>query len=183
MKGRARGFEPPNGGATSRCLNHLATPAASFRIYQLEASLLRSASRKTRQRPWVAVSIGVAVTGSAAALALSNPSMADYQTFAGGQLVDLATEELCGQGGLPMLLQLWIKDCPALISTQQPTLAALAGQFSTRMNLGVASVFTTEVGGQKILPALHLPRYRVTTLGVAGHFLPLDSRSLQAEPE
>ena len=26
-KGRARGFEPPYSGATSRCLNHLATPA------------------------------------------------------------------------------------------------------------------------------------------------------------
>ena len=36
LKGRARGFEPPNSGATSRCLNHLATPAASVRIYQHE---------------------------------------------------------------------------------------------------------------------------------------------------
>lgn len=29
-EGRARGLEPPNGGATSHCLNHLATPAAVF---------------------------------------------------------------------------------------------------------------------------------------------------------
>ncbi len=31
--GRARGFEPPNGGATSRCLNHLATPAVGRQNY------------------------------------------------------------------------------------------------------------------------------------------------------
>jgi len=109
--------------------------------------------------------------------------MADYQTYAGGQLVELATEELCGQGGLPMLLRLWIKDCPAVIASQQTSLAALAGQLSSRTNFGIVSVFTTEVGGQKILPALSLPRYRVTTLGVAGHFIPLESRSVQAEME
>ena len=109
--------------------------------------------------------------------------MADYQGYAGAQLVEIATDELCGQGGLPMLLRLWVKDCPAVIASQQTSLAALAGQVSTRMNLGVVSLFTTEVGGQKILPALRLPRYRVTTLGIAGHFIPLDSRSVQAETE
>ena len=109
--------------------------------------------------------------------------MADYQGYAASQLVEIATEELCGQGGLPMMLRLWIKDCPAVIASQQTSLAALAGQVSTRMNLGVVSVFTTEVGGQKILPALSLPRYRVTTLGIVGHFIPLDSRSVQAETE
>ena len=161
----------------------MATPAASYRIYQLDASPLRTIPSKTRQQPWVAVSVGVAFAGSAAALALSNPSMADYQAYAGGQLVDLVTEELCGQGGLPMVLRLWIRDCPDLIASQQTTLAAIAGQMSTRMNLGVASVFTTEVGGQKLLPSLRLPRYRVTTVGVAGQFIPLDSRSVPAEPE
>ena len=109
--------------------------------------------------------------------------MADYQAYAGGELVELATEELCGTSGLPMLLRLWIQDCPALIAAQQTSLAALAGQMSTRLNLGVVSVFTTEVGGQTILPALRLPRYRVTTLGVAGQFLPIDSRSVQTDSE
>jgi hypothetical protein len=138
---------------------------------------------KTWQLPWAVVSAGVALAGSAVVLALTNPSMADYQAYAGGQLVELATEELCGQGGLPMLLRLWIKDCPGVIASQQTNLAALAGQVSTRMNFGIISVFTAEVGGQKILPALRLPHYRVTTLGIAGQFIPLDSRSVPAEPE
>ena len=33
-EGRARGLEPPNSGATSRCLNHLATPAMDLTMYQ-----------------------------------------------------------------------------------------------------------------------------------------------------
>ena len=32
----SEGIRTPNSGATSRCLNHLATPAASVRIYQHE---------------------------------------------------------------------------------------------------------------------------------------------------
>ena len=35
LEGRARGFEPPNSGATSRCLNHLATPAMAMTMYQV----------------------------------------------------------------------------------------------------------------------------------------------------
>ncbi len=123
------------------------------------------------------------MAGSAAVLALTNPSLADYQAYAGGRLVELATEELCGQRGLPTLLRLWINDCPALIASQKMSLAVLAGQMSTRLNLGVVSVFTTEVGGQALVPVLRFPRYRVITLGVAGHFIPLDSRSVQVEAE
>ena len=34
-KGRARGIEPPNSGATSHCLNLLATPAAQLGTYNI----------------------------------------------------------------------------------------------------------------------------------------------------
>ena len=43
-------------------------------------------------------------------------------------------------------------------------------------NLGLASVYVTEVGGQ-ILPSLRLPSYRVTTVGIAGQFLVLNADS------
>ena len=35
----SEGIRTPNSGATSRCLNHLATPAASVRIYQFVSQL------------------------------------------------------------------------------------------------------------------------------------------------
>ncbi len=32
LEGRTRGLEPPDGGTTNRCLNHLATLAALSRV-------------------------------------------------------------------------------------------------------------------------------------------------------
>ena len=125
----------------------------------------------------------VALMGTAAALAVTNPTLKDYQTHAGEQLVELATEEVCGQRGLPMLMRVWVNDCPAVIASQKASLAALAGQVSSRLNLGLLSVFTTEVGGQRLLPGLRLPRYTVTTVGVAGHFITVNTRSDQHQGE
>jgi hypothetical protein len=115
--------------------------------------------------------------GSVAALVITNPTKEDYTAHAGTQLVSLATNELCYQRTLPLVLQIWIKDCPRLIADQEGTLASLASQFTRRWNLGLASVYLTTVGGQDLLPTLRLPRYSVTTLGVAGRFLVLKTKS------
>ena len=117
------------------------------------------------------------VAGSSAALVLTNPSWEDYQDFAGETLVKLATKEICERQTLPMVLQLWISDCPRLIADQEPALALLADQFTRRWNLGLASVYVTTVGGQNLLPALRLPRYSVTSLGLAGQFLVINAHS------
>ena len=123
----------------------------------------------------------LSLLGAASALALTNPSLQDYQLHAGEQLVALATEELCGEQGLPLMIKIWLKDCPAVVAAQQSTLAALAGPMTTRTNLGLLSVFTTEVGGQKLMLGWRLPRYTVTTVGVAGQFLTINTRSDQAD--
>ena len=115
--------------------------------------------------------------GSVTALAVTNPTKEDYSANAGTQLVGLATNELCDQRVFPLVLQLWIKDCPRLIADQESTLASLANQFTRRWNLGVASVYLTTVGGQDLLPTLRLPRYSVTTLGAAGQFWVLNTQS------
>ena len=123
----------------------------------------------------------LSLLGAASALALTNPSLQDYQLHAGEQLVALATEELCSEQGLPLMIKVWLKDCPAVVAAQQSTLAALAGPMTTRTNLGLLSVFTTEVGGQKLMLGWRLPRYTVTTVGVAGQFLTINTRSDQAD--
>ena len=117
------------------------------------------------------------VAGSSAALFMTNPTRDDYQVFAGDTLVKLATKEVCERQALPMVLQLWISDCPRLIADQEPALALLADQFTRRWNLGIASVYVTTVGGQNLLPALRLPRYSVTSLGLAGQFVVLNADS------
>ncbi len=126
--------------------------------------------------PSVTTSVTVlALAASGFALALTNPDPEDFRSFAGDQLVTLVSGELCGDGGLPMVLQLWVKDCPRLIRDQKPALAALAGQFSRRINFGLASLYYTELGGQDLLPTIKLPQYSVTTLGMAGQFVILRS--------
>ena len=129
---------------------------------------------------WPSATAAVAVllvAGSGAALFVTNPTREDYRGFAGGTLVKLATKEICERQALPMVLQLWISDCPRLIAEQEQSLALLADQFTRRWNLGLASVYLTTVGGQNLLPALRLPRYSVTTLGLAGQFLLLKADS------
>ena len=172
-----RGFEPPDGGTTSRCLNHLATPAVSVRIYQFAQFPLPTFFSHFRKPSANALATVMALAASAVALALTNPSPEEFSSYAGGRFVTLASDELCGDGGLPMMLQLWVKDCPRLIHDQQPALAALAGQSSRRFNLGLASIYTTELGGQNLLPTLRLPQYSVTTLGIAGQFVTLKAET------
>ena len=132
------------------------------------------------RRRWPSVTAAAAVlvvAGSSAALFMTNPTRDDYQVFAGDTLVKLATKEVCERQALPMVLQLWISDCPRLIADQEPALALLADQLTRRWNLGIASIYVTTVGGQNLLPALRLPRYSVTSLGLAGQFVVLNADS------
>lgn len=126
-----------------------------------------------RRIPVAALSALGAGAICAAALAWTNPSREDYQDHAGEQLVDYATRELCGEKGLPMLLKLWIRDCPELIASQQQVLADLSGRFTTRWNFAIGSVYITRIGGQELLPGLRIPKAEVITLAVAGQFVPL----------
>ena len=108
-------------------------------------------------------------------LVFSNPSMDDYEAHAGAQLVKLGTRELCEAPTLPMVLRLWIRNCPELIASQRDALAVLAGQFTTRRNLVVASLYSTQMEGKELLPGLRLPGFEVLSLGVAGRFVVLST--------
>ena len=75
---------------------------------------------------WPSATVAAAalvVAGSCAALFVTNPTRDDYKDFAGQTLVNLATKEVCERQTLPMVLQLWISDCPRLIADQEPALA------------------------------------------------------------
>ena len=106
---------------------------------------------------------------------MSNPSLEDYQAHAGDQLVRLGTKEMCDEPTLPMVLRLWIRNCPELIASQRDALAALAGQFTPRRTLLVASLYSTRMERQEMLPGLRLPGFEVLSLGVAGRFVVLST--------
>ena len=119
----------------------------------------------------------VTTVGAALGLVVTNPSVDDYEVHAGQQLVAFLSTELCQGDGLPMVLQLWIRDCPGLVASQEAALAALAVRFTSRRNLGVASLYSTSIGGQPLLPGLTLPEVEVVTLGVAGQFVLLRTKT------
>lgn len=130
------------------------------------ATVVRIAQRRVR----VLVGVLVALTGG---LVLSNPGPSELEDFAGLHLVELIDKEICQKPGLPLLLRLVITDCSTVVRSQQHTLGRLAREHSQRLNLGVASVYSTTLGGDQVLPNWQVPRYSVTTLAVAGHFVVL----------
>ena len=119
---------------------------------------------------WAAAA-GVAVV----ALAVTNPGTDDFEAFAGDQLVRAASRQLCGSGSLPLIARLMIQDCPQLVASQRKVLGQLAAASSRRYDAWLFSIYTTELGGQTLLPGLTIPRYRAVTLGGAGQLLVVQS--------
>lgn len=105
-------------------------------------------------------------------LVFSNPQMTDFQEFVAGRLVDEIAEELCREADLPLMLRLAMPDCERMVSEQRAALAAVVRQHSRRINLGLFSLYRSEIGGQRVLE-WRVPRLRSLVLGVAGSFVPL----------
>jgi len=76
-----------------------------------------------------------------------------------------------------MLLRMWVRECPQIVTSQQQVLSSLAARFPPRLNLGIASIYTTQVGGQYLAPGLTLPHLKAVTLAAAGQFVMLRSES------
>lgn len=115
------------------------------------------------------------VLGGGAGLGLiaTNPGPAEFESFAADQLIHLISEEICRENGLPMMARLVVRDCPALVASQRGVLGRLASLGTRRRNLGILSLYSTELGGQKLLPNWRLPRYHALTLAAAGRFVML----------
>ena len=103
-------------------------------------------------------------------LALINPSTADFRGFAGDSLVEEIGKELCGEGGLPVLMRMAIHNCADLVQAQREALAAVVVSHTRRRNFGVFSVFDSELGGQLLL-GWQVPRFGSTVVAVAGQFV------------
>jgi hypothetical protein len=109
------------------------------------------------------------------ALALSNPGPGDFNGFAGERLTILLTKEVCRGSALPLLLTVLAHDCPTLLRSQQPVLAAMASARSERLNLGLFSLYRTRLGGDVLFNHWRLPTYSVLTLAAAGQFFVLQT--------
>ncbi|MCP9804906.1 DUF4359 domain-containing protein [Cyanobium sp. T1B-Tous] len=124
----------------------------------------------------------VVVALAAAGLAITNPGPADFQAFAAERLVDEISEELCRDGGLPVLMRMAVTNCQELVQAQRAALGTVVAHHTRRSNFGVLSLYTSEIGGQSLL-RWRVPRFRSTVVGVAGQFVLVRAASdrLQAE--
>ena len=69
------------------------------------------------------------------------------------------------------------------MESQRPVLGRLASLGSRRRNLLLFSLYSTSLGGQKLLPQWRLPHYSALTLAVAGQFLVLRTSESAADGE
>lgn len=135
------------------------------------------------------LAVAVMAGGLTAGLVGTNPGPAAFADFGGGQLTAMLTKELCQNDGLTGMLRLLIRQCPELVRSQRHVLGRLVQAHTKRRNLGLFSIYHTELDlasllpGLRQVPDLRLPRYEATTLAGAGQFLllqaqePADSRS------
>lgn len=117
---------------------------------------------------------------AAGGLALTNPSPADFRAYASDRLVEEISKELCGDGGLPVLLRMAINNCLGLVQAQRAALVAVVLSHTRRRNYGLLNVFETELGGQSLL-RWQVPRFRSTVVGVAGQFVFISAATDLAE--
>lgn len=135
--------------------------------------------------------IALAGGALAAGLVITNPGPAAFADFGAGELTALLTKELCQNDGLTGLLRLLIRECPELVRSQRAVLGKLVQAHTRRSNLGLFSVYHTQLDlaallpGLRQVPDLRLPRYEATTLAGAGQFLLLparESKEFREEP-
>lgn len=136
-----------------------------------------SRSRLHQASPWLGLLAALAVGFG---LFSTNPGRSQFEEFAGEQLSEAITREICWQGQLSTLLRLVLPNCVAMVRQQQPVLGQLAWAQTRRLNFGLFSLFFTELGGQELLPNLRLPTYRATSFGAAGRMVLLTSSTSQS---
>jgi hypothetical protein len=136
-------------------------------LLAIKHRLLRRLDAPTRF-PWAPGLTVIALASGG--LALINPSTDDFRGFAGERMVEEISKDLCGDGGLPVLMRMAIHNCAELVQAQRGALAAVVVSHTRRRNFGVFSVFDSELGGQSLL-GWRVPRFRSTVVGVAGQFV------------
>jgi hypothetical protein len=138
------------------------------------AILLARIARRCLSFPTAATrSLVLLLLGGSATIGLvsTNPGPAEFEEFAAERLTRLVSDELCSEDGMPMLMRLVIRDCPELVHSQRRVLGRLAAEHTRRRNFGLFSLYSTDLGGQQLLPDWRLPRYDAVTLAAAGRFL------------
>ena len=90
------------------------------------------------------------------------------------------SREFCEGDRLPTIVRLALPDCAELVASQRQVLGGLVLQQTRRTNLGLLSVYRSELGGQQVL-GWSIPRYETTVLGMAGQLVLVEGREAKGD--
>ncbi len=118
--------------------------------------------------------VAIALTILAAGMAFTNPPRDKYLTYASGKLETEIESTVCKDSRIPKALtgvtDTLIGSCKNLLTSQRSTIEQLLDNTTQRENLGVVSIYTTEVGKKSY-----------QTVGVFGNFVSLPPATNSAQ--
>jgi len=112
---------------------------------------------------FTAIFLAIVVAG----LVITNPGPEAYADYITEQASTYLSQEVCDE--LPSGLEgLFSDQCPEIMKRIQPQLASILSDRTERLNIGIASLYSTSFG----IPELpFLPVYRAETLGALNQFI------------
>ena len=118
--------------------------------------------------------VAIALTLLAASMAFTNPARDKYLTYASGTLEKELESSVCKDSRVPQALsgvaETLIGSCKNLLTSQRSTIERLLDNTTQRQNLGVVSIYTTELGKKSY-----------QTVGAFGSFVTLPPSSKDAQ--
>lgn len=111
----------------------------------------------------------VVLIGVGGALALTNPSPADYELYATDELIAYLQQDICPKApaALPGLADLLQEQCVSLLENNQAAIQQLVARNTARHNYVFFSIYQTQLAVPEIA---QLPAYEFGTLGVLQKF-------------
>ena len=100
-------------------------------------------------------------------LVVTNPGPDAYERYASEQVEMYLTTEVCTDLP-PGITKLLAQQCEELVQTLQPRIGSLIRENTKRLNIGIASLYSTSFGVPELVM---LPRYEVETIGILRRFL------------
>ena len=118
--------------------------------------------------------VAIALILLAAGMGFTNPSRDKYLTYASGQLATELENTVCKDSRVPKTLSgvtdTLIGSCKNLVTSQRDTIERLLDNTTQRQNFGVASIYTTQLGGKSY-----------QTIGAFGNFATLPPADKDAQ--
>lgn len=118
--------------------------------------------------------VAIALLLLATGMGFTNPARDKYLTYASGTLEKELESTVCKDSRVPKALSgvtdTLIGSCKNLLTSQRGTIESLLDNTTQRQNFGVASIYTTEVGGKSY-----------QTVGAFGNFVTLPPAAKDAE--